>query len=181
MTLHWHAIRTIPVFRVEFVVLTALNQREHPAMAPFETKWERRKGPSRRLPRKYPIFPCYVFAGFHDYREFYAAKEAINQRAIDTGKRPPIVGLVGMGSKPANLTAEEVSMLQAMSLPGPTEINLHKALRGGGKASIVARGHPFEGHTVQIDTITRAKCTVLLSMLGSMRVIEIDANALEAA
>lgn len=175
----WYAIRIRPQHRLEFTVLHALTQREHPAMVPAEEKWEKRR--NRRVRGNYPIFPCYVFAGFHNYREFWLTKEAINGAAIQIGKRPPIVGLVGYGAKPANLTAEEVSMLQAMSLPVPTEINLHKALRQNGRASIVARGHPFEGHTVTVDEITRTKCTVLLSMLGSMRVIEIDANALEAA
>lgn len=179
MSLNWHAIRIRPQHRLEFSVLHALHQREHPAMVPAEEKWEKRK--NRRVRGSYPIFPCYVFAGFESYRDFWITKEAINQRAIQVGKHPPIVGLVGYGAKPAKLTAEEVSMLQAMSLPAATEINLHKALRQNGKASIVARGHPFEGHTVTVNEVTRTKCRVLLSMLGSMRVIEIDANALEAA
>ena len=179
--MNWHVLRILPIHGLEFAVRDRLNQREHPAMVPFEEKWEKRKNRSKRAARKYAIFPCYVFAGFQDYREFWFAKEAINSAAIQIGKRPPIVGLVGMGAKPAKLTQEEVSMLQAMSLPGTTQINLHKALRQNGKASIVARGHPFEGHTVTVDSITRAKCKVLLNLLGSMRVIEIDANALEAA
>jgi hypothetical protein len=182
MTLHYYAIRVIPVFRQEFSVLHALTQREHPAMVPFETKWEKRKNSRGRVAeQRYPVFPCYVFAGFHDYREFYLAREAINQRAIDVGKRPPIVGLVGYGSKPAKLTQGDVSMLQAISLPRATEINLHKALRQGGRASVVARGHPLEGHTVTIDSITKNKCRVLLEFLGSLKVVGIDASALEAA
>ncbi len=175
----WFAIRIRPQHRLEFTVQHALTQREHPAMVPFEEKWEQHK--RLRVPRKYALIPCYVFAQFCSYREFYITKEAINQRATDIGKHPPIVGLVGMGSKPAKLSPRDVSMIQALSLSGPTEIALHKALRAGARASIVARGHPFEGHTVMVDTITRNKCTVLLGMLGSMRVIEIDASALEAA
>jgi transcription antitermination factor NusG len=179
--MNWHAVRILPIFGLEFVVRDRLNQREHQAMVPFEEKWQKRRNRDKRAVRKYPIFAGYVFAGFQDYREFWLAKEAINSAAIQIGRRPPIVGLVGYGAKPAKLTAEEVLMLQAMSLPGPTQINLHRALTQNGRASIVARGHPFEGHTVTVNEVTRTKCRVLLSMLGSMRVIEIDANALEAA
>lgn len=177
--MNWHAIRIRPQHRLEFSVMHALNQREHPAIVPAEEKWEKRKG--RRVRMSYPVIPCYVFAGFESYRDFWVTKEAINNAAVQIGKRPPIVGLVGYGAKPAKLTAEEVSTLQAMSAPPVTQIALHKALRDGGRASIIARGHPFEGHEVTIDSITRAKCKVLLNLLGSMRVIEIDANALEAA
>jgi hypothetical protein len=177
----WYAIRIRPQHRLEFQVLHALTQREHPAMVPFETKWEKRKNSNQRVERKYPIFQCYVFGQFCSYRDFWLTKEDINHRSIQVGKHPPIVGLVGMGSKPAKLSRTDVSMLQAMSLPRMSEINLHKALRDGGRASIVARGHPLEGHTVTIDSITRSKCKVLLNFLGSMKVVEIDANALEAA
>jgi hypothetical protein len=178
----WYAIRIRPQHRLEFQVLHALTQREHPAMVPFETKWEKHRTKRTRLAeQRYPIFPCYVFAQFCTYRDFWLSKEAINQRSIDIGKHPPIVGLVGMGSKPAKLTQGDVSMLQAISLPRTTEINLHKAIRAGGRASIVARGHTFEGHTVTIDSITRSKCKILLNILGNMRVVEIDASALEAA
>jgi transcription antitermination factor NusG len=175
----WFALRVIPTFRVEFAVLHALHQREHQAMVPAEEKWEKRK--NRRVRGSYPIFPCYVFAQFCTYRDFWLTKEFINQRALDIGKRPPIVGLVGMGSKPAVLSPRDVSMLKALSSTSGTEISLGKAIRQNGRASIVARGHPFEGHTVTVNEVTRTKCKVLLSMLGSMRVIEIDANALEAA
>lgn len=179
MTLEYFAIRIVPVHRLEFIVQHALTQREHPALVPFEEKWVSIK--RGRVTRKFPLFPCYVFAGFCNYREFLQAKEVINQRFEDMGKRPPIVGLVGMGARPAKLTADEVSMLQAISLPRATEINLHKALTQGQRAEIVGRGHPFQGHTVTIDSITRSKCKVLLNILGSMKVVEIDASALEAA
>jgi transcription antitermination factor NusG len=175
----WYAIRVRPQHRLEFQVLHALTQREHQAMVPAEEKWEKRK--NRRVRGSFPIFPCYVFAQFCTYRDFWLTKEFINQRAIQVGKHPPIVGLVGYGSKPAKLSRTEVSMLHALSSTPGTEISLGKALRRSGKASIVAQGHPFEGHVVTVDEITRTKCRVLLSMLGSMRVIEIDANALEAA
>jgi len=178
----WYAIRIRPQHRLEFQVLHALTQREHAAMVPFETKWEKHRTKRTRLAeQRYPIFPCYVFAQFCTYRDFWLSKEAINQRSIDIGKHPPIVGLVGYGSKPAKLSRTDVSMLQAISLPRMSDINLHKALRQGGRASVVARGHPLEGHTVTIDSITRNKCYVLLEFLGSLKVVGIDASALEAA
>ncbi len=179
MTLQYFVIRTIPIHRIEFTVQNALAQREHPAMVPFETKWEKRK--NRRVDRKYPVFPCYVFAGFSGYGEFLTARASINQRFEDMGKRPPIVGLIGYGARPANLTPDDVSFLQAMSNPAPTSVNLHKAIRPGARAEIVARGHPFSGHVVTIDSVSKAKARVMLSILGSMKIVEIDASALEAA
>ena len=179
MTLHWHAIRIRPQHRLEFTVQHALTQREHPALVPFEEKWEKTK--NKRTLRKFALMPCYVFAGFYNYREFQITKDLINQRAIQMGKNPPIVGLVGYGSKPAVLSPGDVSMLQASSLPGTSEINLGKALKQNGKALVIARGHPFEGHTVTVDSITRNRCRVLLEFLGSLKVVEIDASALEAA
>jgi hypothetical protein len=175
----WFAIRIRPQHRLEFTVQHALTQREHPAMVPFEEKWEQHK--RLRVPRKYALIPCYVFAQFCTYRDFWLTKEVINQRAVDIGKHPPIVGLVGMGSKPAVLSPRDVSMIQAMSLAGPTEIALHKAIRAGARASIVGRGHPFHGHTVTVDSISRNRCRVLLEFLGSLKTVEIDASALEAA
>ena len=151
----WYAIRIRPVHRLEFAVELALNQREHATMVPFEQKWEKTNN-GRRKPRKFVLMPCYVFGQFCSYRDFWLSKEAINQRAIDIGKHPPIVGLVGMGSKPAVLSPRDVSMLRAISLPEATEINLHKAIRAGGRAEVVARGHPLAGHTVTIDNIPKA-------------------------
>jgi len=148
-------------------------------MVPFEEKWVKHK--RLRKPRKFALIPCYVFGQFCSYRDFWLSKEAINQRAIDIGKHPPIVGLVGMGPKPAVLSPRDVSMLQARSLPGISEIALGKALRAGGKAMIVDRTHPFVDHTVTIDSITRSRCMVLIEILDGMRVVEIDASKLEAA
>jgi hypothetical protein len=175
----WYAIRIRPTHRLEFAVELALNQREHQTMVPFEQKWEKIK--NRRKPRKYPLIPCYVFGRFCNYRDFQLSKDIINQRFIDMGKRPPIVGMVLMGATPFKLRPGDVSRLQAISLAGPTEIALHKALRAGGRASIVARGHPLSGHTVTVDSITRNRCRVLLEFLGSLKTVEIDASALEAA
>jgi hypothetical protein len=186
----WYAIRIRPSGRLplrpgkddprlEFDILYALTQREHQAMVPFEVKWEKRK--NLRVPKKFPLFPCYVFGRFCSYRDFQASKDAINQRAIDIGKNPPILGLAGYGPKPAKLSQGDVALIEATSLPEITQINLHKAIRAGGRASIIARGHALEGHTVTIDSVTRSKCKILLNILGSMKTVEIDASALEAA
>jgi hypothetical protein len=175
----WYAIRIRPTHRLEFTVQYALNQREHQTMVPFETKWERRK--HSRTERKFPLIPCYVFGRFCNYRDFQLSKDVINQRFADMGKRPPIIGLVGYGAKPAVLSPGDVSMLEASSLPGMSEISLGKALRQNGRALVIARGHPIEGHTVTISSITRNRCRVLLEFLGSLKIVEIDANALEAA
>ena len=50
--LQWMVMRVRPVHRLEFEVLHALTQKDHPAMVPFEIKWERRPGIKHLRPKK---------------------------------------------------------------------------------------------------------------------------------
>lgn len=179
MSAQWFVIRIRPQHRLEFDVLHALNQREHQAMVPYELKWEKRKRGQRMETKKYPMFPCYVFGSFSGYGDFLQTKLAINQRYEGMGKRPPIVGLIGYGAKPATLTDDEVNQLRNWSSHIPTQINLHKAIQPGGRAEIT-RGQ-FTGHVVTVDSVTRKKAKVMLSLFNSMHVVTIDASALVAA
>jgi transcription antitermination factor NusG len=148
-------------------------------MVPFERKWEKRRGKKYPAERKYPLFPCYVFAGFRHVGEFIAAKTYINGMAEAKGKAPPIVALVGYGSRPAVLSAADVSLLQGLSTPRPTSVNLHKAIQPGGNAQII--DGPFSGQIVKVDSVTRKKARVILQLLNSMQSVEIDAGSLVAA
>ncbi len=178
----WYAIRTVPIHRIEFSVGYELNQMApERAMVPSEIKWEKRRGSRALRPARYTIFPCYVFASFADVREFAVAKAYINQLAEAKGKKAPIVALVGYGSRPAVLSATDVSLLQTLSAPEPTTVAIHKALQAGGQATIIAPGHPFQGQTVEIDSITRKKVKVFLNFLNSRQSVEIDAGSLVAA
>ncbi len=146
-------------------------------MVPFETKWEKRPGRLHRVEKRYPLFPCYVFAGFESIGDFLWTRTFINQKAEDTGKRPPIVGLVGYGTRPATLTADEVSYLSAISALRPTSVNLHKAIQPGGKAQIT--DGPFAGQIVKVDSVSKRKA--MLNLLNSLQIVEINAASLVAA
>jgi transcription antitermination factor NusG len=193
MTLQWYVIRLRPTGRLpagkqgedtrggrlEFDVLHALNQRERPALVPFETKWIKRPNKKFVIERRYPLYPCYIFAGFPSFADLMAERAAINEHAKSIGKMAPILGAVGYGARPAKLTTEELSEMQSRSGTGPTEINLHRAIQPGGRAEII-RGR-FAGHSVVVDSVTKKKAMVLLNLFNSMHVVEIDPASLVAA
>lgn len=182
-TISWYAIRTIPTHKIEFQVLYELNAHlgwdEPRAIVPFEIKWSKPRGSKYLRPKKFPVFPCYVFASFRHEGEFYAARKFINELAEKKGKKPPVVSLVGYGARPAVLKATDVSLLRSLSMPEPTTVAIHKALQPGGQATIIAG--PFTGQTVKIDSVTRKKCKVLLRMLDSYHAVEINPASLVAA
>ncbi len=177
--MNWYAVRTVPIHRIEFEVAARLHQHERPALVPYETKWIKR--PKKRFvdARKYPLFPCYVFAQFNGVVDFLVTRDSINKLSVAMGKAPLIVGLVGYGAQPATLTDEDVAFLQSLSAPAATEVNLHKAIRKGGKAEIV-KGQ-FAGHVVEVAEVSKRKAKVMLHVFNAMHVVEIDASALVAA
>lgn len=179
--MNWLALRTLPIARLEFFVLHALNQQERPALVPFEEKWVRRPGTKLRIARKYPLFPRYVFAGFESLRDYTTTIDAINVLAVKKGKAPPILGAVRFGNsaEPAKLSPTDVSFLRALAVPRPSEISLHRALQPGGKVSIMEG--PFSGHVAQLDTVTRKHVTVMLRMFNSAQVVRLPVAAVEAA
>lgn len=177
--LHWYVLRTIPVHRVEFRVLHALTQREHPAIVPFEEKWVKKPGTRQPDRRKFPLFPCYVFVGLHDHRAFLEAKSAINDHAERMGKAPPILNLVGFGTVPAVLSDADVAFLRRLAVERPTSVNLHKAIQPGSEVNIL--DGPFRGFTARVDSVSRKKVRVSLSLFNSMQVVDVSASALEAA
>lgn len=178
MTL-WLVVKVVPIHGIEFDVANRFNQFGCDAFVPFETKWVKRGNRRSRQERKYPLFATYVFAEFASLGDFLKMKYAINRLAEDKGKRPPVMGAIGYGANPANLTAGEVSTLRGM-VPTLTKTTLHKALQAGGKAEIVKGA--FTGHTATIDSISKGKIKLMLSMFGSMHVVEItDTSALVAA
>ena len=181
MTLRYYAIRIRPIHRLEFSVMHALNQRERPAIVPYEEKLVK-KPRSKRLwdKRKFPLFPCYVFAGFDSFGDFLITRASINERAEAMGKAPPIVGVVGYGSRPAVLTPDDVAFLQSITPSTLARTNIHKALQIGGAARIVD-AHPLGGQIVTVTAVARKRVTVMLKMLGGMMPVEIDPASLVAA
>jgi transcription antitermination factor NusG len=181
MSLLWVALRTLPIARAEFSVMHALNQKERPALVPFEEKWVRKPRTKLRHVRKYALFPRYVFCGFHGLGDYQATVDAINEEFARKGKAEPILGAVRFGNsaEPAKLSATDVSFLRGLSTPRASEIRLHAALRPGERVSIM--DGPFSGHVARLDTVSRNNVTVMLKMFNSLQVVRLPVEAVEAA
>jgi transcription antitermination factor NusG len=175
----WLVIKVVPVHGKEFDVANWFEQFGCDTIVPFEMKWVKRGNRRSREERRYALFATYVFAEFASLSDYLKMKYAINRRCEDMGKRPPVMGACGYGANPANLTAEKVSDLRGM-VPTPTKTTVHRALQAGGRAEIVKGA--FSGHAATIDSISKGKIKLMLSMFGSMHVVEItDTSALVAA
>lgn len=172
-SLHWVAIRTAPANGTEFKVLRGINQREYPALLPFETVKVIRNR-KRAIERKYALFPRYVFAGLADI---------LNDYRYLRDKIPEIQGIVSRSRadwSPLVLTQADVALLTDLVTRevGATEVDFHKALRVGKKV-IIQVGNTWQ--ETKIDEITRKKVKVLLNLLGSMHTVEVPFDKVRAA
>jgi transcription antitermination factor NusG len=182
VSINYYVLRTRPVHRLEFDVMHAINQREYPAMVPFEEKLELKTSGRRKLRKwvKYPLFPCYVIVGLPNPEAFRPLKTAINQAAEDRGKLPPIINLIGYNAeRPAVLNPLQVHLLKTLSVGTPTEINLHKAIQAGSRIDILDGG--FAGRSAVVDRITKRSVFALLEVFNSMQVVEISRANVAAA
>jgi transcription antitermination factor NusG len=195
MSLNWYVIRLRPSGRLplrgrsrdipnpedrlEFDVLHALAQREHPAMVPYETRWIKRPGKRFVTERRYPLFPSYVMSGFYNLEEFLSTRARVNKMAEDIGRPPPIMNAIGYGANPSILTAEEVSRFQAMSLAPASRISLVKAIRAGDRVELTDGA--FAGHTGVVDEVDKKWATVKLKMFDTYPLIRINPKSLVAA
>ena len=175
----WYVLRIVPVHRLEFQVMHAINQREHPAMVPYEDKKLRKRGQREWKTERYPLFPCYVFAGFASHLEANDTRRIINEHAERMGKRPPVLGLVGFGGRPATLSDHEAAFLRTLSIDRATDINFHKAIKPGTKINILDGA--FAGHPAVVDSVTKRGVKAMLRLFNSMQLVEISSSALEAA
>ena len=176
----WLVVKVVPTHGIEFDVANRLNQFGCDAFVPFETKWVKRGKKRSRQERKYPLFATYVFAEFASLSDFLKMKYAINRLAEDKGKRPPVMGAIGYGANPANLTAGEVSALRGM-VPTPTKTTaLHRSLTVGGRAELVSGA--FTGQVGTVVDLTKKEIKVMLKVFDGMHVVTItDTAALVAA
>jgi transcription antitermination factor NusG len=176
----WLVTKVVPIHRIEFDVANRLEQFGCDTIVPFEMKWVKRRGRKSSDERRYALFPTYVFASFDSFGDFMKMKYAINRLAEDKGKRPPIMGAIGYGAKPANLTAEEVSWLRGIT-PSPTKTTaLHRSLTVGGRAELVSGA--FAGQVGTVVDLTKKEIRVMLRVFDAMHVVTItDMGALVAA
>ena len=181
LQLNWHVIRTVPIFRVEFHVMHALNQLERPALVPFEEKKVQHPRTKKIETRKFPFFPCYVVAGFHGIHDFLAVKAVINEQFERRGKRAPIVNLVGYSStKPATLTTEELDLIREFSIEKPTEVRLTKGFKEGEDIRVLDGS--FAGHTMKFKRLKKDRLVAMGMMFGTLMEIELPrTTAVDAA
>lgn len=191
MTLQYYVLRLRPAgrlpqaepdqkeARLEFDVLRAISLRERPAIVPYETKWIKRPNKKFVIERKYPLFPCYIFAGFESFADLLKIREDINIFAEQTGRPPPILGAVGYGAKPSILSEEVVAYWRKAMNYAATEINLHRAVKVGGKAEITSGA--FAHHVGTVVSVAKKRAKIELNIFDSLRVIEVDAGSLVAA
>lgn len=172
--MNWHVIRTIPRHRIEFSVRHALNQREHPAMVPFEEKLVQNPRTKRLDARKFAFFPGYVMAAFESINEFAEAKRVINKGFENRGQIPPILNLIGPSGSPWVLSQANVEFLQTLSIEKPTEVNLHKAIAVG--QDFMMLDGTYKGFVAKMQSVDRKRIKALMMMFGQMRLIEIPAT-----
>jgi transcription antitermination factor NusG len=176
----WYVLTTVPIARIEFKVLYALNQRELPAMVPFEVKFVHSNRKDRDVRMKFALFPGYVFVQLPTDRkqlgdEYYAIKENI-EGVLDMLRRSQDE------FNPATLAPSDVDFVRTLSEKGwrkSVSVVEVPPLQPGMEVAIL-KG-PLAGKTAKIDMISRQRISVLLRMLGSMRIVDFTAPDLAVA
>lgn len=180
--LNWYVIRVAP--QTEFRVLHAINQREHPAMLPFEEKWITNPRTKKSDTKKFPLFPSYVFAPFVGasaetvFLNFSRLRSVINEASKLAGKAPPILGICGYGQTPERLRSDEFTYLQTISREAGPKTE-PRTFRLGQNVEVLSG--PFQGQTGQINSIARDKVRVMMRVFNSMAPVELQLNCVVAA
>ena len=159
------------VHRLEFNVRRELNQRGHPAFVPCEEKLTRNPRTRRLEPRKHPLFPCYVFAGFRDQYDYLATRDAINKRAEDMGRRPPIIGAIGFGDRPAVVTPSDLDLIARLSVERPTEEGLQGINIGD---TVMVLDGPYRDRVGKLSKADRKRIIVMLEIFTTMLPVEMS-------
>lgn len=143
-------------------------------MLPYETVMEKRPNKRRPTPRKYALFPRYVFAGLMDIQaDYYRLKRLI----------PEIQGIVSRSRddwSPLVLSPADVTFVAGLvdRTSVATEVNIHKSLAVGRSVWVGVGGTTQE---TRIDAIGKDRVRVMLQMFGSMHSVEVPFDAVRAA
>jgi transcription antitermination factor NusG len=145
-------------------------------MVPFQEVEIKMAGKRYPIRRRVPLFPRYVFVRLpEDEEKLHAEYHAMKK----------INGVVGLLSQsraefvPLMLSRDDYDTVRKLSDEGWRTVNLRCGLREGMTVSI--QHGPLAGAKGIIDSISRRKINVLLQMLGSQRVVPLDAVDLAVA
>jgi hypothetical protein len=183
-SISWVVLRTVPIARIEFRVEHRITQNEFPAMLPYEIVYEKKPGKKEPIKRKYALFPRYVFAGLQNIDADFDRLRNGNPKLGIPGI-PEIHGIVSRSRdqwsplvlRPADVVF--ISQVVARADWGMTEVDLHKGLKPGKTIEVSLGGGVVQ--TTKIDAVTKKGVKALLSMLGSMHVVEVPFEKVRAA
>ena len=176
-SISWFAIRVAP--QSEFRVLYALNQRDRPAIVPFEEQAiPRRNRPNLTRWTKRPLMPGYVFGAFQGGRDaalsdFWTERQEINRVSEALGKGTPVLGVLGFGPRPEVMGKDQIEYLQGLSREkqdwrDPNELRVGQIVT-------------VYGQRTTIEEITREEVRAYMNWLGGMRLVSVQRNVVTAA
>ncbi len=173
--IRWYILRVEP--QREFAAVDIIGRRGALSFVPVEEKFPRQSRHRRRAkdkqaePKKYPIFPGYVFAGFNG---------TIPMRELS--RLYVVRGVVGLEGKPYEVPqgiVDSLKHLSGTSLPRRSTPNPHKSFDVGETVEIT--GGPFEGHVLPIVGISGDMAEFFVQFLGKEQKVSVPRKFLEAA
>jgi transcription antitermination factor NusG len=172
--LRWYILRVEP--QKEFPAEQIIDKRGAISFVPVEEKFPRLSRHSRKRdkaaePKRYPIFPGYVFAGFHG---------TIPMREL--ARLYVIKGVVGLEGRPYEVPGDIIEGLKKLSgktLPRRSSPNPHKSFDVGETVEIT--GGPFEGWSLPIVGISGKMAEFMVQFMGKEQKVKVPLAFLEAA
>lgn len=171
----WYILRVEP--QKEFAAVEIIDKRGGLSFVPVEVKFPRQNRHRRRAtdkqaePKRYPIFPGYVFAAFNG---------VIPMRQL--ARLYVVKGVVGIDGHPYEVPTDIIETLKAQS--GKTfrrrsTPNPHKSFDVGETVEIT--GGPFEGHVLPIIGVSGKMAEFFVQFLGKEQKVKVPLSFLEAA
>ena len=171
----WYILKVEP--QKEFAAVEIIEKRGAMSFVPVELKHPRQSRYRRRAvdkkaePKKYPIYPGYVFAAFNGI---------LPMRQL--ARLYVVKGVVGLDGYPYEVPHSIIDKLKEQSgktFRRKSTPNPHKSFDVG--ESVEITGGPFEGHTLPIVGISGKMAEFLVQFMGKEQKVRVPLNFLEAA
>jgi len=169
----WHVLTVAP--QAEFRADEAARQMGYQTLLPLDYVIKRRNMRDRAVVTPIPAMRGYLAIG-SDATPNWAALRAMR----GPSGRPIITGALGHDHMPAPISALAVRQIREMCTDGPPEaIAATRQLRVG-EVAIISAG-PYAGHRVIVRRLRPKTTSVLMTLFGAMREVDIVAENLQAA